>query len=92
MSCARPVILGVEGQAQRILEDAQAGICIEPENSSQLAETVSRLAQDPQLGKSLGRNGRRHILQHYTRRQTSAAYIKLLNRLLGEEKPRAAAA
>ena len=92
MSCARPVILGVEGQAQKILEDAQAGICIEPEDPSKLAETVSRLAQDPQLGKSLGRNGRRYILQHYTRRQASAAYIRLLNKLLGEEKPRAAAA
>jgi glycosyltransferase involved in cell wall biosynthesis len=92
MSCARPVILGVEGQAQKILEDAQAGICIEPENSSQLVDTVARLAQDPQLGKSLGRNGRRYILQRYTRRQTSGAYIRLLNELLGEEKPRAAAA
>ena len=44
MSCARPVILGVEGQARKILEEAEAGICIEPENSSQLAEAVSRLA------------------------------------------------
>src|SRR5262249_22216797 len=32
MSCGRSVILGVEGQARQILEQAQAGIAIEPEN------------------------------------------------------------
>jgi colanic acid biosynthesis glycosyl transferase WcaI len=92
MSCARPVILGVEGQAREILEEAQAGVCIEPENSSDLANAVSRLAGDTQLGEALGRNGRRHILQHFSRRETSAAYIELLARLLGKEKRRAVAA
>jgi glycosyltransferase involved in cell wall biosynthesis len=92
MSCARPVILGVEGQARKILEEAQAGICFEPENSSALANAVLHLAGNPQLGETLGRNGRRHILQHFSRYQTSVAYIDLLNRLLGKEKPRAAAA
>ena len=34
MSCAKPVILGVDGQARHILEEAGAGITIEPENAS----------------------------------------------------------
>ena len=92
MSCARPIILGVEGQAQKIVDDAQAGICIEPENSAQLAEAVRRLSGDAQLGKVLGRNGRRYILQHFSRRQTSVTYIAVLNSVLGNEKPRAVAA
>lgn len=92
MSCARPVILGVEGQARKILEEAQAGLCIEPENPAELADAISHLAADPQLGETLGRNGRRHVLQHYSRYETSVAYIELLNRLLGKEKPRAVAA
>jgi colanic acid biosynthesis glycosyl transferase WcaI len=92
MSCARPIILGVEGQAQKIVDDAQAGICIEPENSAQLAEAVRRLSGDMQVGKVLGRNGRRYILQHFSRRQTSVTYIAVLNSVLGNEKPRAVAA
>src|ERR1700680_413196 len=62
MSCARPVILGVEGQAREILEEAQAGISIEPESPSELAPAVMRLAEDEPLRETLGRNGRRHIL------------------------------
>jgi colanic acid biosynthesis glycosyl transferase WcaI len=92
MSCARPIILGVEGQAQKLLEEAQAGLCIDPENSSELADAISRLAGDTQLGQTLGRNGRRHVLQYYSRYQTSQAYLEVLNRLLGKEKARAVAA
>ena len=92
MSCARPVILGVEGQARQILEEAQAGICIEPENSLQLAQAISRLAGDAQLRETLGRNGRRYVLQRFSRRQTAMAYLALLGELLGEEKRRAVAA
>ncbi|MGA9814955.1 MAG: glycosyltransferase family 4 protein [Terriglobales bacterium] len=92
MSCARPVILGVEGQARQILEEAQAGICVEPENSLQLAQAISRLAGDAQLRETLGRNGRRHVLQRFSRRQTAMAYLALLGELLGEGKGRAVAA
>jgi glycosyltransferase involved in cell wall biosynthesis len=94
MSCSRPVILGVEGQAREIIENAQAGICIEPGNPSDLAEAVLRLAANQQLRETLGRNGRRHVLQHFSRRQSATTYINLLNVVLGEgeKKKRAIAA
>jgi glycosyltransferase involved in cell wall biosynthesis len=92
MSCARPVILGVEGQARKILESAQAGICIEPENPSDLAQSVLRLAADAQLRETLGRNGRRYILQHFSRQQSAFTYLEVLNGLLGEKQPRTIAA
>jgi glycosyltransferase involved in cell wall biosynthesis len=92
MACARPVILGVEGQARQILEGAQAGICIEPENSAELAQAILRLAANAQLRETLGRSGRRHVLQYFSRRQSATAYIDVLNALMGEEKRRAIAA
>jgi glycosyltransferase involved in cell wall biosynthesis len=94
MSCARPVILGVEGQARQIVEEAQAGICIAPENADDLARAIVRLAGNPQMGETFGRNGRRHVLQYFSRRQSAATYSDLLKLLVGEEerKKRAAAA
>jgi colanic acid biosynthesis glycosyl transferase WcaI len=92
MSCARPVILGVEGQARQILEEARAGISIEPGNASELAQAVLHLAGDEQLRETLGRNGRRYVLKRVSRRQTATAYLDVLSALMGEEKPRAAAA
>jgi colanic acid biosynthesis glycosyl transferase WcaI len=92
MACARPVILGVDGHARRVLEQANAGIFIQPENPAQLAEAVMRLAAEPELRDSLGRNGRQHVLQHFSRRHTASAYLDVLQDLLGEDQRQAAAA
>lgn len=78
MSCARPVILGVEGQAKEILEKAQAGISIEPGSPDALAHAIAFLAANRQLGQSLGENGRRYILRHLSRQRTAQTYLSIL--------------
>jgi len=85
MSCARPVILGVEGQAQKIVDEAQAGIVIEPENAPALAESIKKLRGDRELGKTMGQNGREYILKHYSRVHTAEKYIEVLRHLVGKE-------
>jgi len=84
MACARPVILGVDGQARKILEEAQAGIFIEPEDPTALVQAITRLAADTDLRERFGGNGLRHILQHFSRPQTAADYISVLGRMAGE--------
>ena len=92
MSCERPVLLGVEGQARKIIEDARAGVFIRPESADDLTDAVVRLAKDPQLRYELGRNGRKYILQHFSRPQTARAYLRLLESLLEQEIPTPVAA
>ena len=43
MAMRKPIILGVRGESQKIIEEAKAGICIEPENSKELAEAIKNL-------------------------------------------------
>ena len=85
MSCARPVILGVDGQARQIIEDAGAGIVIEPENAEALVAAIARLSADHKLGTTLGQKGREHILQHLSRGKTAEKYIEVLREMM--EKP-----
>jgi glycosyltransferase involved in cell wall biosynthesis len=82
MSCSRPVVLGVDGQARKIVEEAQAGIVIEPENSIALGEAIQRLAADRDLCQQLGTQGREYIVQHLSRRQTAEEYIQVLIQVL----------
>jgi glycosyltransferase involved in cell wall biosynthesis len=81
MSCARPVVLGLEGQARKIVEAAQAGICIQPENAKELVQAIMRLAGDGALRKSLGNNGRKYILKHFSRQQTATTYLDVLQKI-----------
>jgi len=82
MSSARPVILGVEGQARQIIEDAGAGLVIEPENSAVLVRAINRLSANRELGLALGQKGREYIQQHFSRGRTAEKYIQVLQRLV----------
>jgi colanic acid biosynthesis glycosyl transferase WcaI len=86
MACARPVILGVDGQAREIVEQAHAGIFVEPESVPELVAAVLRLRDDPSLRKLLGNNGRSYILEHFSRKRTADTYLEVLNRLLGKHQ------
>jgi putative colanic acid biosynthesis glycosyltransferase WcaI len=92
MSCARPVILGVDGHARKVMEQANAGIFIQPEDPAALAEAVTDLAADPALRELLGRNGRQHVLHYFSRHHTAKAYLDVLQNLLGTGQRCAAAA
>jgi glycosyltransferase involved in cell wall biosynthesis len=92
MSCARPVILGVDGHARRVMEQANAGIFVTPESSAELADAILRLAADPALRESLGRNGRQHVLHYFSRQHTAEVYLDVLQDLLARDQHGVAAA
>jgi glycosyltransferase involved in cell wall biosynthesis len=78
MSCARPVILGVDGQARQILEQAGGGIAIEPENSRALISSIQRLHASQEMARSMGLGGRQYIVKTLSRANTAEKYIKVL--------------
>ena len=78
MSCARPVILGVDGQARQIVEEAGAGLVIEPENATALARAISSLDSNPQLATTLGQKGREYIVKRFCRARTAEKYMEVL--------------
>jgi glycosyltransferase involved in cell wall biosynthesis len=86
MSCARPVILGVQGQAQNILQEAEAGIAIEPENASELADAICWLGSNPEKCRQFGDSGREYVLRKFSRQRTAQKYIRELEGVLVPEK------
>jgi glycosyltransferase involved in cell wall biosynthesis len=78
MSCARPLILGVDGQARKIMDEAKAGLFVQPENVSALVNAIIRLANNSSLCETFGRNGRDHIVKRLSRQQTARVYISIL--------------
>jgi glycosyltransferase involved in cell wall biosynthesis len=82
MSCAKPVILGVAGQAREIVERSRAGICIEPENVEQLCDAILTLRKQDWLRESLGRNGREYIIRNLSRERTADEYLQVLNEVI----------
>ncbi len=84
MSCGKPLLLGVDGQAREIMERAHAGLFIEPENPQQLVDGVMHLLKEQSLRTTLGENGRRYIVEHFSRQKTAEVYIDVLKAMLNE--------
>lgn len=84
MASARPVVAAVDpgSDTWRLVEQAQCGICIPPEDPHALAAAIRTLYADPALRERLGRNGRGHVVQHYTRQAVARQYHELLTSLV----------
>ena len=90
MSCARPVVLAVDGQARRILDEADAGIAIEPENSDALVRALGYMAENPGRVSEFGRKGREYILKNFSRALTAEKYIDVLSGIVQNAQPESA--
>jgi colanic acid biosynthesis glycosyl transferase WcaI len=82
MSCARPVILAVDGQARSILESSRSGIYTPPEDVDALCNAVLQRQQHPAQGQAMGRNGREYIVRNLSRQRTAADYLGVLQTLV----------
>lgn len=78
MGMAKPIILGVRGESQRLVEQSGAGICIEPENAEQLAQAVAGLADDRSRCRAMGEAGRHTVERDFDRRRLAHDYEALL--------------
>jgi glycosyltransferase involved in cell wall biosynthesis len=79
MSCARPVILSVDGEARDILAEAGAGVFAEPGDSRALADAVLALRDDPAGRSEMGRRGREFVLRHYRRTEQAVRFAEILS-------------
>ena len=81
MSCKRPVIVAVDGQARQIVEEAGAGLFVEPENSKALLRAILDLAGNSGRRRQMGESGRRYIVNKLSREKTARDYITVLEEL-----------
>jgi glycosyltransferase involved in cell wall biosynthesis len=78
MAMARPIVLGVEGEARALLDEAGAGIGITPQSAEELAAAVKKLADDRELRARLGASGSAFVRENYDRSKLATRYLDLL--------------
>jgi glycosyltransferase involved in cell wall biosynthesis len=81
MACERPVVVAVDGQARKIVEAADAGIFVEPEDSRALTEAIMELSSKPERRLQMGLSGRQYILSNFSRERKARDYIQVLDSL-----------
>jgi glycosyltransferase involved in cell wall biosynthesis len=78
MGAGVPMILGVEGEARRILTEAGAGLAIEPGNPAALADAVRTLRNDAALRARCGKSASSHVRENYDLDRLAENYLAVL--------------
>ena len=83
MACARPIVLAIDGAARALVcDEAEAGLYAEPEDGRAIADAIRALADDAELRRRLGENGRIWVREHASRERLAAHYLEMLEGLV----------
>lgn len=80
--CKRPIIMGVDGYAKKLVLDAQAGLDMTPEDANSLVSCVETLMSNPELCKQLGDNSYENIAKIHNRDQQAKDYLEILRKVV----------
>lgn len=81
MYMKKPILMGVDGEARKIIEDADCGIFFEPENSKELVEVVNRYKNDPELMIRHGENGYSEVMNNFNREISAVKFIEIIEKI-----------
>jgi colanic acid biosynthesis glycosyl transferase WcaI len=78
-SSGRPLIASIDEGSDTwdLIRNADAGLCVPPENPEELAKAILTLKGDPALRERLGRNGRAWAEQHHSPQAAAEQFEKL---------------
>ncbi len=80
-ACACPVVLSIAGEAREVLERAQAGVYVPPEDPEEMARALRLLSLDREACREMGWRGRRFVEEHYSRQGQARQLVDLLEGL-----------
>lgn len=86
MSCAKPIIIAIDGVAKKLIEDAKAGIYVEPEDIGRFKEAVLKFYNDRNLCNEYGESGYAYVRKNFSRKSLASQYEKMLERMVKNAK------
>ena len=82
MSCKKPILLAIDGVSRELVETADCGLFVIPENPDDFVEKVKTYINKPELISIHGENGYNFVAKYFDRRILAKEYIKNLSNLL----------
>lgn len=81
MSIGLPVIISDTPYAKKMIDKFKFGICVKPDNIEDIADAITYLFNNKSIGKEMGENGRKAILELFNWQIEEKRLIALYNEL-----------
>lgn len=78
MAMGKPIILGVRGESAEIIEQGNAGLCIEPENADQLTESLLSLYNNRDGYAEIAESAKGYVAKNFNRKELAKEYEQIL--------------
>lgn len=78
MAAGRPIVLAIDGVIRQVVEAAAAGIFTQPGDPIAMADSIRRLAADPEKARMMGLAGRAYIEEHYDRKHLAQNLLDVI--------------
>ena len=85
MAAGRPVLLSARGESAALVEGAQAGLAVPPEDPEALAAALRMLAREPERRARMGAAGQAAVSERYARRPSVDRWADLLERVAAQQ-------
>jgi len=90
MSAYKPIIVAIDGVTRELIEDAKAGVYVEPENPQAFVEAVLKLKENRELCEIYGNNGLDFVRKNFDRHKLANKYMDILvNKVISGKRQRA---
>lgn len=82
MSCAKPIVLPIDGAIRKVVKQANSGIYVEPENAKEFKKAVLKLYFDRELLDLYGKNGYQYVKDNFSRERLARKYEEIIKNLV----------
>jgi glycosyltransferase involved in cell wall biosynthesis len=76
MSCKTPVLMAIDGVSRQLIEDANCGIYVEPENIEEYNTHIRSYLNDMDRLEKEGDNGYQYAKKHFDREELARKYLE----------------
>ena len=77
------VVLAIDGVIRAVVEEAGAGLAVQPGDAAGMAEAIRCLARDRGAARAMGAAGRAYIESHFDREMLAQKLVLLLQGMRG---------
>ncbi len=81
MSCKKPIFMLIDGVSRELVEKADCGVYVEPENHNDFNEKVRAYVNNPELIKKQGENGYLYAQENFDRNVLAHKYVEYLEKV-----------
>ena len=78
LACGKPVIMAVDGDARKLVEDWECGVWSQPGNSQMLADCILDLAHDAPRRLRISKKARSVAEENFSMKRLTVAYNKII--------------